>query len=137
LRGEKLLIINHFHRLRKDDRGAELVEFAIVVLVFLTIVFGIIEFGWIFHGYVTLTGAAREGLRLAVVMETDNTEEIKGAVIEHARIFNLNPGDISITPNPAVYDQERTITVSGDLDLLIFPGSITLPVSATMRHERN
>jgi Flp pilus assembly protein TadG len=137
LRGVKILILNLFHRLRKDDRGAELVEFAIVVLVFLTIVFGIIEFGWIFHGYVTLTGAAREGLRLAVVMETDNTEEIKGAVIEHARIFNLNPGDISITPNPAVYDQERTITVSGDLDLLIFPGSITLPVSATMRHERN
>ena len=120
------------YRLKKDDNGAEMLEFAIVSLVFFPLVLGLIEFGWIFHGYITLTGAAREGVRVAAVMDEDDGV-IKDVVREHARIFQLNDNDIVI--NSASFDQEREITVNGDLDLIIFPGSIGISSRATMRQE--
>jgi Flp pilus assembly protein TadG len=132
-------VIRHIlFRLKKDERGAELVEFAIVALLFFILIFGIINFGWIFHGYITLTGAAREGARMAVVMKNDDQAAIKSVVKEHARIFNLE--DANIVISPANFDEERKITVTGDLDLLVvippFLNSITLRSSATMRQEQ-
>ncbi len=49
------------------DRGAVAVEFAIVVPVLLLIVFGIIDFGRAINAQIVLTGAAREGVRLAAL----------------------------------------------------------------------
>lgn len=51
--------------MRGDNRGAALVEFAIVVLLLLTLVFGIIEFGLLMKDYMVLNQAAREGARSA------------------------------------------------------------------------
>jgi hypothetical protein len=127
-----------FQRLRKNERGAEAIEFAVALPVLLLLVFGIIEFGWIFHGYITLTGAAREGARVAVVMESDDDGEIENAVKNHARIFHEE--NLEITIEPAGYDEERKIIVTGDLDLLIsfppFPNSVSMKASATMRQEQ-
>jgi Flp pilus assembly protein TadG len=49
------------------DRGAVAVEFALVVPVLLLIVFGIIDFGRAINAQIVLTGAAREGVRLAAL----------------------------------------------------------------------
>ncbi len=54
-------------RRRWSARGAAVVEMAIVAPVLLTLVFGIIEFGWVFMAYQTITNAAREGARTAVL----------------------------------------------------------------------
>ena len=50
-----------------DNRGAALVEFAIVVLLLLTLVLGIIEFGLLMKDYLLLNHAAREGARSAAL----------------------------------------------------------------------
>jgi Flp pilus assembly protein TadG len=57
---------------RKDRRarGAAVVEFAVVLPLLLTILFGIIEYGWVFMVRQTLQTAAREGCRLAVLQTT-------------------------------------------------------------------
>lgn len=49
------------------DRGTAAVEFALVLPVLLLIVFGIIDFGRALNAQITLTGAAREGVRLAAL----------------------------------------------------------------------
>ncbi len=49
------------------DRGVVAVEFALVVPVLLLIVFGIIDFGRALNAQISLTGAAREGARLAAL----------------------------------------------------------------------
>ena len=51
----------------ESDRGAAAVEFALVVLPLLVIVFGIINFGFVFSQQSTLNNAVREGARRAVV----------------------------------------------------------------------
>ena len=48
-------------------RGQSLVEFALVLMPLFVILLGIIQFGFIFNSYVTITNAAREGARTGTV----------------------------------------------------------------------
>ncbi len=54
-------------RLFRTDRGAALVEFALVLPLLLVIIGGIVDFGFLFQRYEVVTNAAREGARLAVL----------------------------------------------------------------------
>ena len=54
-------------RLLKCQKGAELIEFALVFPLLLLVVFGIMDFGMLFQQYEVLTNAAREGARIAVL----------------------------------------------------------------------
>jgi hypothetical protein len=51
----------------RDERGAELVEFAFVFPTLLLVMLGIIDFGFLFQRYEVVTNAAREGARIAVL----------------------------------------------------------------------
>jgi Flp pilus assembly protein TadG len=125
-------------RLKKNDSGASIVEFAIIAMLLFAVLFGIIEFGWIFNGYITLTSAAQEGVRQAVVMKDVDEEEIRNIVRTHARIFSHD--SLTININHATYGEETEVIVIGDLDLLIafppLPQSIRLTTNATMRQEQ-
>jgi Flp pilus assembly protein TadG len=51
----------------RSERGAELIEFAIVVPILLLLIAGIIDFGMMFRTYEAVTNAAREGARVGVL----------------------------------------------------------------------
>jgi len=53
--------------LRKDSRGQGLAEFAIVLPIFLVVVFGMIDIGRVVWATDNITNAAREGARFASV----------------------------------------------------------------------
>ena len=53
-------------KLRKTERGQALVEFAIVSIVLLLILFLIIEVSRVLWAWITVQNAAREGARYAV-----------------------------------------------------------------------
>jgi Flp pilus assembly protein TadG len=50
-----------------DEQGQTLTEFAIVLPLFVVLLFGIIQFGITFNNYVTLTDAARAAARKGAV----------------------------------------------------------------------
>jgi Flp pilus assembly protein TadG len=54
-------------RLWTSERGAELIEFALVFPLLLLITCGILDFGLMFQRFEVLTNAAREGARLAAL----------------------------------------------------------------------
>lgn len=54
-----------------NQRGAALFEFAIVATVFLTMLFGVIEFGRFFWTHNALRDAARKGARYATIRKND------------------------------------------------------------------
>jgi Flp pilus assembly protein TadG len=58
-------------RTRRD--GQAIVEFALIAPIFLLMVFGVVEFGRAWNVYQTLTDAAREGARTAVVNQANIT----------------------------------------------------------------
>lgn len=74
---------------RQDETGGSMAEFAIVALTFLTIIFGIIEFGRLLYTHNALADAARRGARYAVINlaegETDGSPQdaicVKNVVI--------------------------------------------------------
>jgi Flp pilus assembly protein TadG len=51
----------------KSERGAELIEMVVVTPLLLLMLFGIIDFGFMFQRYVVLTNAAMEGARVGVL----------------------------------------------------------------------
>ena len=67
---------NRIVRRRTGDpraRAAAVVEFAVVLPLLLTILFGIIEYGWVFMVRQSLQTAAREGCRIAVLQTATDT----------------------------------------------------------------
>jgi hypothetical protein len=51
----------------RSERGAELIEFALVLPLLLLVVLGIVDFGFLFQRMEVVTNAAREGARLGVL----------------------------------------------------------------------
>ena len=60
-------------RLRRDTRGAALLEMALTLPMMLLVSIGIVEFGRAYQTWQVLTNAAREGARIAVLPGTDDT----------------------------------------------------------------
>lgn len=52
-----------------DQRGASLVEFAVVLPVLMTLIFGVVEFGVTYNDYIGLRQGARDAARQAAVAE--------------------------------------------------------------------
>lgn len=107
-------MIKHlFRRFKKNSRGVAAVEFAIILPFLLVLVIGVIDLGWLFNGWVVLTGAAREGARTAIT--TLDEEEIAEAVRDHAVNFR---GSVS-EPDVSKDEEKVTVIVSGRLDPLV------------------
>ncbi len=51
---------------QREERGATTMEFALILPIFIALVFGIIEFGHAWYIYHAVTNASREGARLGV-----------------------------------------------------------------------
>ena len=56
-----------FQERRSDESGQTLVEFAALLPVLCLLLFGIIQFGVVFHDYISVTDASRVGARKAAV----------------------------------------------------------------------
>ena len=59
--------MNSMTRRLKSQRGAELIEFALIFPLLLLVLLGIVDFGFLFQRYEVLTNATREGARLAAL----------------------------------------------------------------------
>ena len=85
--------------LRRREVGSEgqaLVEFALLLPLFLLLLFGMIDFGRAYSASVTLTNAAREGARFGVIQPT-NTSGIISRV--HTTAGPYNDSNLLVTPS--------------------------------------
>ena len=134
------MIRRFIRRLRKNERGAAMVEFALIAILFFTLLFGIIEFGWIFNGYITLEAAAKEGARLAVIGADE--EEVLTAIRKQSFTFLDIEGEdfIEDIQYGTRTGDEFFVTVRGKLPLLVgfFPfinNPFEMEATAIMIHE--
>ncbi len=129
----------------KREKGAVAVEFALILPVLLLLLFGIIQFGILFNYYISITHAAREGVRWAALEHVES--EVKQKTIDAAPSLNpaLAESDIAVSnPAPTIEDQGDPVTVTVSYSVPIdvplmdtfFPGgNITLVTAATQRIE--
>ena len=109
-------------RSRKED-GQAMVEFALVLPIFLLILCGIIDFGWLFYNQLSLNNACREGARYAVVNTADNADTL--AITNHIEnltttVFANNGVDITVTYSSPADPTSGDITVSLEADISFF-----------------
>ena len=93
------------YRRRRGRRGAAIVEFAVVLPLLMLILFGILEYGYLFFVQQTLTNAAREGCRIAVLQSTTNYATPGGVddrIAELMGAVGLGSADYTVakTPDP-------------------------------------
>jgi Flp pilus assembly protein TadG len=119
-------------RARRDDRGAAALEFALILPLLVVLIFGMIQFGFAFNAYITVTHAAREGVRLASVGTPAAT------VVTQTKAAAA-PLLVTVTgPTLSADKQTFSITVSYpyDLDIPLWgTQSLNLSSTAQMRKE--
>src|SRR5262249_46493306 len=87
---------------RHGEKGAEMVEMAFVVLIFLVLMMGVFEFGRAFNIYQNITNAAREGARFAVAPQRGgtinypNNSEVSNVINRFMQSSNLDPSTATI-----------------------------------------
>lgn len=124
-----------------NNRGNAVLEFALVFPILLLVVFGITEFGRAWMTVNVISGAAREGCRLAVVTEP-NVPAVQTRVTEVCNAAGITPSTIIVTP-PDPNDPQRRVTVTVETNFTVIPGRVlgtfsgTFPLrgTTTMRHE--
>jgi Flp pilus assembly protein TadG len=90
---------------------------AVVAPLLLTMLFGILEFGWMFMVRETVTNTARECCRLATLQGTTDADVL-------AR-FNTAMAGTNVDPAPAMLNVART----GEGDAQVVTVTITVPYS--------
>lgn len=64
-------------RLRESEAGQALVEFTMILPLFLLLLFALVDFGRGFYTWLLVTNAAREGARVAAVQSDANTVQTR------------------------------------------------------------
>ena len=135
---------------QRDEKGQALVEFALLVPIFLMLLFAIVDFGMGFHSWITVTNSAREGARLGAVHATtekiiERVEDTTTLINEdtNMEVFVTNAADAGGQPGESVvvkvdYDYDLITPlaslvafISGD----IIGPTLTLSSTAEMRLE--
>lgn len=124
---------------RKNQRGAAMVEFALILWLFVVLVFGMCDFGMWFWQYHALSEVAREAARLGAV--TDDSAEVSAKIDTLAEDFGLDKNYVTkatVLDVPAGQDVIITLgyphdsIIGGLLPSAILPN----PMSATIKMRR-
>jgi Flp pilus assembly protein TadG len=121
----------------RDDRGAVLVEFALIVPILMMLLFGIIQFGIALDRQQAVTSAARQGARAAIIKNADQdriTARVKATL---APTGMDSTAKITITPSSKIPCNGRS-----GLDVsvkVVVPHKVDIPFAgrqtATLRAE--
>lgn len=128
-------------KLIKNKQGQALVELALVLPILILLIMGTIEFGRIFHSYLLITNAAREGARAGIVGSDDAA--IRTTVKDVSASLALTDNQINIEPvqGSRVRGVPLTIQVNYSITLItpvldaVMPNPYPLTAMSTMRVE--
>lgn len=81
-------------RRHRQRRGQTLVEFALILPIFLLVLVGIFDMGRAVYYYNTISNAAREAVRLAIVDQ--NATAITGKAVSHAASVGVTSSDVTV-----------------------------------------
>jgi Flp pilus assembly protein TadG len=134
----------------RSERGAELIEFAVVMPILIFIIAGIFEFGMMFRALEAITNAAREGARVGV-LPGYNPPDVQTRVDAYLNAAGLTGTHTTTVTNQALATgagtfTARSVNVSYPYQFVVLSGfaplvgggafgSINLTAAAIMRTE--
>lgn len=118
-------------RRRFGDGGAAAVEFALILPVLLSVVFGILEYGWIFYQQFNLASAVRNGLRQGVTISqtaSPNPQETcRQKALADLQTMGISPASVTVTATYAGSTPTRTMTLSASMNYSKLIGFVPTP----------
>jgi Flp pilus assembly protein TadG len=113
----------------QSERGAELIEFAIVVPLLILMLAAIMDFGMLFRSYEVVTNAAREGARVGVLpgyANADVTSRVDQYMVAAGLTgtYTVNVANVSVTTTANTF-AAKSVTVN-----YTYQPFILAPVSA-------
>lgn len=133
---------------RRQEEGQDLVEYALVLPLFIFLTLGIVEFSLLYLQFSTIANAAREGARAGIVMPNDMCDQacIDAHVetISRSMITGLNPAELHVAVEHPAEDLITVVVTydSGFITRMVAEAAgqgdfaITLRSASTMRRER-
>src|SRR3954463_16489458 len=119
---------------RTSDRGAAAEEFGLVLPLLLLLLVGIVRFGQVWNAQITMTQAAREGVRVAALNQTNPS----GATTDAALPLQGITVNVTGCPTPADPTKTAQVLTSKTISLAPLPnvmaltgGTVTSPVTVT------
>lgn len=79
-------------RLWRDEHGALVIEFGMIVPILFFIVFGIIDFGRAYFTMNNLAAAVREGARYGAVLQTPDASPWPDSIVQRVKDFSFTFG---------------------------------------------
>jgi len=134
-------IARFVQKLRKTEAGQALVEFTLILPLFLVLLFAIVDFGRGFYTWMLVTNAAREGARIAAVQSDSSTidQRIHDSYCDnYPSSCGLNPSNLAIAktnvqgPRGEAVEIDLTyqfefVTPIGNIVNILSGGSLTTP----------
>ncbi len=125
----------------KSSPGQALVEFALVLPLFLLLIFAVVEISNVGYSYVTLNNAVRSGARVASLGGLDSN--IRNTVTTSSPLFDTNFLNVTITPNEANRRSGSEVNVNATYEVhlttpvlsQVLPNPVTIQSSLSMRIE--
>jgi uncharacterized protein (UPF0333 family) len=129
-----MLMHRNVGSIRRRRRGQALVEFSLVLPIFLLVLAGILDFGFMLYNRMTIINAAREGAHAAVIVADYTTVPtvVEGTVVANAARggITLGAGNVTITCLKTSVSQSSP-SECGSWSDAIFGDSVKVTVSYT------
>ena len=135
--------------MNNSEKGASAVEFALVLPLLLTLLFGTVEFGLLMYDKAVLTNACREGARFGIVQasprntDTDIKDVVKGYCEDYLITFGADIAPV-VTPlfTTQNFGDNLTVTATYKYEFIFMDnvinaliGGTNLSSRATMKYE--
>jgi Flp pilus assembly protein TadG len=119
--------------MRTRSRGAASVEFAILLPVFMAMLLGIVEYGWVFYQEFNVASAVREGVRAGVtVRQSASPDPVATAVARTTRAMQDLGVDITGATIAATYTgaaPTRSLNVRMTMPYVRLTGFVPTPAN--------
>jgi Flp pilus assembly protein TadG len=96
---------------RNDEKGTTAVEFALIAIVFLSMIFGIFESARVFWALNTLQYAVEQGTRFALVNPNATQADITAVVLSNMNGIATTDTNPNVSVNPALAVGDVTFVV--------------------------
>jgi Flp pilus assembly protein TadG len=103
---------------KPSERGAAAVEFAILLPVLLTLVLGTIEFGRAYNAQITLTNAARDGVRVMAIAKDVVGARTAAKNAAAAVSSGIPDSDITVSTTICPTGAQVTLTIKYNLSTI-------------------
>ena len=112
-------------RLRRDSRGAAVIEMAFALPAMIVMLWMIVQLGLVFRAMSGIQHALGEGARFATLFPQPENDEIQEKIEE--AVYGIGPGEFTIAaPVAGVEDGtvylDLTVSYTQETDLLLLPG---------------